>query len=156
MTDRRSDGATERREDGRTARNLTGGSRNPQASALTRPGRIPDLHSVKSLTRALALALLLAASLTGMTNAAGACDHSAAAGDSHHQQAPDQPPCSHDQPGHPAAPCAVMPTCAGAVVAMSAPLVTIAPAADVVVAAASPTESLASFRPTLDVPPPRL
>jgi hypothetical protein len=123
---------------------------------LTRSGRIPDLHNVKLLTRALAISLLLATSLTGMTTAAGACDHSAAAGESHHQQAPDQPPCSHDQPGHPAGPCAAMPTCAGTAVTMSAPLVTIAPAAVVVVAAVSPAESLVSFRPALDVPPPRL
>jgi hypothetical protein len=122
---------------------------------LTRPGRIPDLHDVKSPARALALALLLAASLTGMTNAAGACEHSAAASESHHQQVPDQQPCSHEQPGHPAAPCAAMPTCAGTAVAMSASLIAIAPAAVVVVAAVSPAESLVSFRPPPDVPPPR-
>ncbi len=111
---------------------------------------------MKSLARALALALLLAASLTGMTSAAGACDHAAVAGESHHHETPDQPPCSHDQPGNPAAPCAAMPACAGAAVAMSAPLGTITPAADVVVAAVAPAESLDSFRPALDVPPPRL
>ena len=143
------------RNGGRTSRNLTGGSRIPQQPHLTAPGRIPDLATVKSLARALALVLLLAASLTGMTAAAGACDHSAAAGQSHHQQAPDQPSCSHDQPGQPAVPCAAMLTCTGATVAVSAPLVTIAPAADMVVAAVSPAESLVSFRPALDVPPPR-
>ncbi len=110
---------------------------------------------MKSLARALALLLLLAVSLTGTTAAADACDHSTAAVQSHHHQAPDQQPCSHDQPDHPAAPCAAMPTCAGAAVAMSAPLGTIAPAADVVVAAVTPAESLDSFRPALAVPPPR-
>ena len=111
---------------------------------------------MKSLARALALALLLAASLAGMTTAAGACDHPAAASPSHHHQAPDQQPCSHDQPGHPAAPCAAMPACAGAAVAMSAPLVTISPAAVVIVADVPLTDPLVSFRPALDVPPPRL
>jgi hypothetical protein len=111
---------------------------------------------VKSVARALALALLLAASLSGMTAAAGACDHASAAGESHHQQAPDQPPCSHDQSGHPGAPCAAMPTCAGATVAMSAPLVTIAPPVVVVVATVASADPLVSFRPALDVPPPRL
>lgn len=144
------------RQGGRTSRNLTGGSRIPQQPALTRPRPIPDLHGVKSLARALALGLLLAASLPGLTAPAGACDHAGAAGQSHHQQAPDLPPCGHDQPGHPAGPCAAMPTCAGAALAMSAPLATIAPAADVLVAAVSPAESLVSFRPALDVPPPRL
>lgn len=117
---------------------------------------MPDTPAVRSLARTLALALLLAASLTGMTSAAGACDHAAAAGESHHHETPDQPPCSHDQPGNPAAPCAAMPACAGAAIAMSAPVVAITPAPVLIVAAAAPADPLVSFRPALDVPPPRL
>ena len=143
------------RRDGEMRQPLTPASSGLHHSRLTGGPPIPDTPGVKSLARALAIALLLAASLTGMTDAAGACDHSAAASESHHQQAPDQQPCSHEQPGHPASPCAVMPTCAGTAVAISASLITIAPAAVVVVAAVSPAESLVSFRPALDVPPPR-
>ena len=111
---------------------------------------------MKSPARALALALLFAASLTGMTTDARACDHAAAGSESHHQQAPDQQPCSHEQSGTPAAPCAAMPACAGIAMAMSAPLVTISPAAVVDVAEVPPADPLVSFRPALDVPPPRL
>jgi hypothetical protein len=87
---------------------------------VTPAGHNPELATVKSLTRALAIGLLLAASLTGMTDAAGACGRSAAASPSHHHQAPDQQPCSHDQPGHPAAPCALFPALLLAAVAVPA------------------------------------
>ena len=116
----------------------------------------PDLTVVNSPARAIALVLLLVATMSGMATGPSPCEHGTRAVPGHEHHAPPEPaaPCSHDQSGMPAGQCAIMPACAATPALSESPGQLTAP---VVVGTlqAVVVPSLRSHHPTLDTPPPR-